>query len=186
MAISTTHLFFVHKEFLKESFNPKEFAQEVETNMLIFVRSSEHSKSLNDVKKRAIIISSSGMMTGGRILHHLYHRLQRKEDTVLIAGYQAEGTRGRRLLDGEKTIRMFGEDVPVQCKVEYISSMSGHADKEELFKWMSGFKNKPKVTFTVHGELPDLDIYAEEIRKRFGWNVTVPQYLESVDLFTGI
>lgn len=186
MAISTTHLFFVHKEFLKESFNPKEFAQEVETNMLIFVRSSEHSKSLNDIKRRAIIISSSGMMTGGRILHHLYHRLQRKEDTVLIAGYQAEGTRGRRLLDGEKTIRMFGQDVPVHCKIEYISSMSGHADKEELFKWMGGFKNKPKMTFVVHGEMPDLEIYANEIRKRFDWNVTVPQYLESVDLFTGI
>lgn len=186
MAISTTHLFFVHKEFLKESFNPKEFAQEVETNMLVFVRSSEHSKSLNEIRKRAIIISSSGMMTGGRILHHLYHRLQRKEDTVLIAGYQAEGTRGRRLLDGEKTIKMFGEEVPVNCKIEYISSMSGHADKEELFKWMSGFKTKPKMTFTVHGELPDLEIYANEIRKRFDWNVTVPQYLESVELFTGI
>jgi metallo-beta-lactamase family protein len=186
MAISTTHLFFVHKEFLKDSFNSKEFAKEVETNMLVFVRSSAHSKSLNEIKQRAIIISSSGMMTGGRILHHLYHRLQRKEDTVLIAGYQAEGTRGRRLLDGEKTIRMFGQDVPVNCKIEYISSMSGHADKEELFKWMSGFKNKPKVTFTVHGELPDMDIYAQEIRTRFGWNVMVPQYLESVDLFTGI
>lgn len=186
MAISTTHLFFVHKEFLKESFNPKEFAQEVETNMLVFVRSSEHSKSLNDIKKRAIIISSSGMMTGGRILHHLYHRLQREQDTVLIAGYQAEGTRGRKLLDGDKTIKIFGEEVPVKCKLEYISSMSGHADKEELFKWMTGIKNKPKMTFVVHGEMPDLEIYAEEIRKRFSWNVTVPQYLESFDLFNGI
>jgi metallo-beta-lactamase family protein len=186
MAISTTHLFFVHKEFLKESFNPKEFAQEVETNMLVFVRSPEHSKSLNDIKKRAIIISSSGMMTGGRILHHLYHRLQRKEDTVLIAGYQAEGTRGRRLLDGEKTIKMFGEEIPVNCKLEYISSMSGHADKEELFKWMSGFKEHPKMTFVVHGEMPDLEIYAKEIHKRFDWNVMVPQYLDTFELFNGI
>lgn len=186
MAISSTHLFFVHKNFLKEGFNPKEFAQEVETNMLIFVRSAEHSKSLNDIKKRAIIISSSGMMTGGRILHHLYHRLQRKEDTVLIAGFQAEGTRGRRLLDGEKTIRMFGEEVPVKCNIEYISSMSGHADRSELFQWMSGFKQKPKITFTVHGEGNDLQLYAQAIRQKFGWNVTVPQYLESVQLFRGI
>jgi metallo-beta-lactamase family protein len=186
MAISSTHLFFVHKNFLKEGFNPKEFAQEVETNMLIFVRSAEHSKSLNDIKKRAIIISSSGMMTGGRILHHLYHRLQRKEDTVLIAGFQAEGTRGRRLLDGEKTIRMFGEEVPVKCNIEYISSMSGHADRSELFQWMSGFKEKPKITFTIHGEGNDLQLYAQAIREKFGWNVSVPQYLESVQLFRGI
>jgi metallo-beta-lactamase family protein len=186
MAISTTHLFFVHKDFLKEGFNPKEFAREVETNMLVMVRSSEHSKSLNEIKKRAIIISSSGMMTGGRILHHLYNRLQRKEDTILIAGYQAEGTRGRRLLDGEKTIRMFGQDVPVNCKIEYISSMSGHADKGELFQWMSMFKEKPKIAFTTHGETPDIKIYAQAIRDKFGWNVTVPQYLESVELFRGI
>jgi len=186
MAISTTHLFFVHKNFLKEGFNPKEFAREIETNMLVMVRSSEHSKSLNDIKKRAIIISSSGMMTGGRILHHLYNRLQRKEDTVLIAGYQAEGTRGRRLLDGEKTIRMFGQDVPVHCKIEYINSMSGHADKGELFQWMSQFKEKPKITFTTHGEVPQIKIYAQTIREKFGWNVTVPQYLESFELFKGI
>lgn len=186
MAISSTHLFFVHKDFLMEGFNPKEFAQEVETNMLIFVRSSEHSKSLNDIKKRAIIISSSGMMTGGRILHHLYHRLQRKEDTLLIAGFQAEGTRGRKLLDGEKTIKMFGEEVPVKCTIEYISSMSGHADRGELFQWMSGFKDKPKITFTIHGEGTDLQLYAKAIRERFGWNVMVPQYLESVQLFRGI
>jgi metallo-beta-lactamase family protein len=186
MAISTTHLFFVHKDFLKETFNPKEFAKEVETNMLVMVRSSEHSKSLNDIKSRAIIISSSGMMTGGRILHHLYHRLQREQDTILIAGYQAEGTRGKRLLDGEKTIRMFGQDVPVKCKVEYISSMSGHADRGELFQWLSGFKEKPKMTFTIHGEGDDIKKYAQDIRDRFGWNVIVPQYLDSVELFKGI
>lgn len=93
MAISTTHLFFAHRDYLKNTFDLKKFVQDADPNMLVFVRSSQHSKSLNDIKKRAIIISSSGMMTGGRILHHLYHRLQRKEDTVLIAGYQAEGTR---------------------------------------------------------------------------------------------
>jgi metallo-beta-lactamase family protein len=186
MAISSTHLFFVHKSFLKESFNPKEFAQEVETNMLVFVRSPEHSKALNDIKKRAIIISSSGMMTGGRILHHLYHRLQRKQDTVLIAGYMAEGTRGRRLVNGEKTVKIFGEEIPVNCKIENISSMSGHADKNELFQWMGRFKESPKITFVVHGEMPDLEIYAGEIHKRFGWNVMVPQYLESAQLFEGI
>ncbi len=186
MAISATYLFFKHPKFLKESFNLEEFAREAETNMLVFVRSNEHSKALNEIKKNAIIISSSGMLTGGRILHHLYHRLRRKEDTVLLAGFQAEGTRGRRLLDGEKTIKMFGEHVPVNCKVEYISSMSGHADKGELFRWLGNFKDKPKITFTVHGESPGIDEYANTIRKELGWNVVVPQYLESFELFKGI
>jgi metallo-beta-lactamase family protein len=186
MAISSTHLFFAHQDFLKKSFNLKKFVQEVEPNMLVFVRSAEHSKSLNNIRGRAIIISSSGMMTGGRILHHLYHRLRRPEDTVLIAGFQAEGTRGRKLLEGEKTIKMFGEEVPVNCQVEYISSMSGHADRGELFQWMEGFQKKPKITFTIHGEGPDLHAYAQRIRDKMGWNVVVPQYLESVQLFKGI
>jgi len=186
MAISATYLFFKHPAYLKEDFNLQEFAREVETNMLVFVRSNEHSKSLNEIKKNAIIISSSGMMTGGRILHHLYHRLQRKQDTVLVAGYQAEGTRGRRLLDGEKTIKIFGEHVPVNCTVEYISSMSGHADKGELFQWLGNIKDSPKLTFTVHGEGEDLHAYAKHIRDTLGWNVLVPQYLESVTIFEGI
>lgn len=186
MAISTTYLFFKHPEFYKPTLNLREITQEVETNMLVFVRSAEHSKSLNEIRGKVIIISSSGMMTGGRILHHLYHRLRREQDTVLIAGYQAEGTRGRKLQDGEKTIRIFGEDVPVNCKIECMTSMSGHADRAELFQWMSGFKNKPKITFTVHGEGADLEVYAQAIRTKFGWNVMVPQYLESVQLFEGI
>jgi metallo-beta-lactamase family protein len=154
--------------------------------MLVFVKSQEQSKTLNEIKEKAIIISSSGMMTGGRILHHLYHRLRRSQDTVLVAGFQAEGTRGKKLLDGEKTIKIFGEEVPVNCKVEYITSMSGHADRGELFQWMKGFKNKPKITFTVHGEGQDLQVYAQAIRDTLGWNVKVPEYLESVDLFKGI
>lgn len=186
MAISATYLFFKHPTYLKKEFNLHEFAREVETNMLVFVRSNEHSKSLNEIKKNAIIISSSGMMTGGRILHHLYHRLRREQDTILIAGYQAEGTRGRRLLDGEKTIKIFGEHVPVKCTVEYISSMSGHADKGELFQWLGNFKDSPKLTFTIHGEGENLHAYAKHIRNTLGWNVMVPKYLESITLFDGI
>ncbi len=186
MATSSTYLFFKHPKFLKENFNLKAFAKEVETNMLVFTKSNEHSKALNAIRKKAIIISSSGMMTGGRVLHHLYHRLPRKEDTVLIVGFQAEGTRGRRLLEGEKSIKIFGEQVPVNCKIEFINSLSGHADMPELMRWLSGFREKPKITFTVHGEGENLNVYAETIRTRFGWNVTVPQYLESVQLFEGI
>jgi metallo-beta-lactamase family protein len=186
MAISTTYLFFKHTQGVKPTFNLKKFVQEAEPNMLVFIRTPEHSKALNEIRKRAIIISSSGMMTGGRILHHLYHRLRRKEDTILVAGYQAEGTRGRRLVEGEKTIKIFGEQVPVNCRVEIISSMSGHADEPELLRWLDQFTDKPKLTFTVHGEGADLHAYAETIRKRYGWNVIVPQYMESVQLFERI
>ncbi|MBX2964209.1 MAG: MBL fold metallo-hydrolase [Cyclobacteriaceae bacterium] len=186
MAISATYLFFKHTSFLKEGFDLQEFVKEAETNMLVFVRSNEHSKGLNEISKNAIIISSSGMLTGGRILHHLYHRLPREQDTVLLAGFQAEGTRGRRLLDGEKKIKIFGEEVQVKCALAYISSMSGHADKGELFRWMSHITDKPKLTFVTHGEMPDLEIYAREIRKQFGWNAVVPQYLESFTLFNGV
>ena len=127
MAISATYLFYKYPAYHKIPVDQKEFARELETNMLVFVKSAEHSKSLNEVKSKAIIISSSGMMTGGRILHHLYHRLRNKQDTFLISGYQAEGTRGKKLLENYPTIKIFGEEVPVECKVEYITSLSGHA-----------------------------------------------------------
>jgi metallo-beta-lactamase family protein len=186
MAISATYLFYKYPTFHKLEVSSKDLAQEIETNMLVFVKSNEHSKSLNEIKTNAIIISASGMMTGGRILHHMYHRLKNQQDTFLIAGYQAEGTRGRDLLEESSSVRIYGEEVPVNCKIEKISSMSGHADKAELFKWMENFKDKPKITFCVHGEGERLERYAQGIRDRFGWNVTVPKYLDSVVLFTGI
>lgn len=186
MAISATYLFYKYPGYHVMEVSRKELAEEIETNMLVFVKSAEHSKSLNQLKSHAIIISSSGMMTGGRILHHMYNRLRNPQDTFLIAGYQAEGTRGRSLVDHASEIKIFGEQVPVNCKIENISSMSGHADKEELFRWMGSFNAKPKMAFTVHGENPAIETYAQNIRDRLGWNVIVPQYMESFSLFEGI
>jgi metallo-beta-lactamase family protein len=186
MAISATYLFYKFPRYHNLEASSQDLATDTETNMLVFVKSGQHSKSLNDLKRNAIIISSSGMMTGGRILHHMSNRLKNPNDTILIAGYQAEGTRGRNLLDGKPTIKIYGEEVPVKCKVEYMSSMSGHADREELFQWMNNFENKPKLTFCVHGEGQKLLNYAAEIREKLGWNVSVPDYLEKVDLFKGI
>ncbi len=186
MATSATYLYYRYPTYHKVKFNQTEFARQLETNMLVFVKSSEHSKSLNTIRRNAIIISSSGMMTGGRILHHLYHRLRNKQDTLVIAGYQAVGTRGRRLVDKEPEIKIFGESVPVLCRVENISSFSGHADSNELFAWMRGFEQKPKMTFVVHGENPGTAVYAQRIRSELGWNVFEPQYMESVSLFEGI
>ena len=89
-------------------------------------------------------------------------------------------------MDGAPTIRIYGNDVPVNCKVEHMTAMSGHADREELFQWMGNFKNKPKITFCTHGEGEKLLNYAESIRKKLGWNVMVPDYLDKVELFKGI
>lgn len=186
MATSATYLYYKFPHYHKVKFNQTEFARQLETNMLVFVKNSKHSKTLNEIKRNAIIISASGMMTGGRILHHMYHRLRNKQDTLLIAGYQPVGTRGRRLVDKEPTIRIFGEEVPVNCRVENMTCFSGHADREELFAWFKNFTDKPKMTFTVHGEDPNLSIYAQAIRKRMNWNVIVPQYFESIELFNGI
>lgn len=186
MATSATYLYYRHTGYHKAASVATGFARQLETNMLVFVKSGTHSKQLNELKSRAIIISSSGMMTGGRVLHHLYNRLRNENDTVLVAGYQAAGTRGRDLVDKKSSIRIFGEDVPVRCQVENMVSLSSHADHDELFEWMSAFTDKPKVTFTVHGENPGLALYAQEIRTRFGWNVIQPEYLENVYLFKGI
>ena len=186
MATSATYLYYNYPAYHKVKFNKNQFARQLETNMLVFVKSARHSKELNAIKSRAIIISSSGMMTGGRILHHLYHRLRNKQDTLLIAGYQAEGTRGRKLVDRASEITIFGEQVPVNCHVENIMSFSGHADREELFAWMENFTRKPKITFVVHGENPGMAVYARSIRDQLDWNVVEPQYMESVSLFEGI
>jgi metallo-beta-lactamase family protein len=125
------------------------------------------------------------MATGGRILHHLYHRLRNENDTVLFAGYQAEGSRGRRILEGEPTIKIFGEDVPVKCQVRVINGLSAHADQSELLQWLSNIKNSPKMTFITHGELQSSTTLAKKLEE-MGWNTIIPEYLESVELFNGI
>ena len=134
----------------------------------------EDSQKINEVKSRAIIISSSGMMAGGRILHHLHERLPGSQNTVLVIGYQAEGTRGRSLVDGAETLRMFGEDVPVKAHLERIEGFSGHADYEEMLAWLMGFNRTPERTFLIHGEGNASQIFAASIRKTLKWDVSVP------------
>ena len=104
----------------------------------------------------------------------------------MLVGYQAEGTRGRRLLDGEPTVRMFGIDVPVKCNVTKIDGLSAHGDQSELIQWLGGFTNKPKMTFLVHGEVESARAFAKKINEDMGWNTFVPEYLESFHLFEGI
>jgi metallo-beta-lactamase family protein len=148
-------------------------------------RTAEDSKKINEYLHDNIIIAGSGMMTGGRILHHLYHRLSTPENVILITGFQSEDSRGRRLQEGAKTLKLFGQEVPVNAKIYTINGLSAHADRKELLQWLSGFKEPPKITFAVHGEQESAGALATTLKER-GWNATVPHYLENVELFKGI
>ncbi|WP_448528297.1 MBL fold metallo-hydrolase RNA specificity domain-containing protein [Raineya sp.] len=152
-----------------------------------YYQSQEQSISLNEIRKGAIIISASGMATGGRILHHLYNRLPNSQDTILFVGYQSEGTRGRDLLEGKEFIKIFGSYVPVKAHIEYIAGLSAHADQEELLQWISNFKQSPKITFITHGEKEASQSLASLIQEKFHWkNVVIPNYMEGFVLFRGI
>lgn len=151
------------------------------TRLTRFTRAVTESKNINGFRGPGIIISASGMATGGRILHHLKHRLPRPENTVLFVGYQSEGTRGRRLLEGEKEIRIHGQFVPVQARVAQVSGFSAHADWKEMLRWMDGFTSKPKQTLLVHGEEQALAAMKQRLDGR-AWPAWIPKHLETVEL----
>ena len=149
---------------------------------LKFCRHRDESKALNEIKRNAIIISASGMATGGRILHHLRHRLPSRKDTILFIGHQAEGTRGRKILDGNPRVKIHGEDVPIKARVENISGFSAHADYNEILAWLMGFNRPPQKTFIVHGEPDASSSLAEKINTRLGWDVVIPKFQETFTL----
>ncbi len=146
------------------------------------VRTSEESKSLNQLSGPMMIISASGMATGGRVLHHLKQRLPDPRTTVLFAGYQAVGTRGRSLQAGAKMVRIHGKEIPVKATVEVLDGLSAHADQNEILKWLSGFKNPPRQTYLIHGEPQAAEQLAETIRKKLNWNVNVAKDGEVIPL----
>ena len=123
------------------------------------------------------------MATGGRVLHHLKAALPDPRFTVLFVGYQAEGTRGRDLVDGAKEVKIHGQFVPVNAKVEKIDSMSAHADRNEMLRWLQGFERAPKVTYLVHGEPGPQEVLKERrSRGELGWRVEVARYREMVEI----
>ena len=144
--------------------------------------SRQESKGISAIQSSAIIISSSGMATAGRVLHHMVQRLPYEQNTVLFIGYQAEGTRGRAIVEGEKVVKIHGEMVPVRAKVESISAFSGHADYDEILAWLMGFDRAPERVFIVHGEPAASQSLASKIRQQFGWNVVVPAFGDSFEL----
>lgn len=145
-----------------------------------FVNSVQESIALNNIKSHAIIIAGSGMCEGGRIKHHLKHNLWRQECSIIFVGFQANGTLGRRIVDGEKVVRIYGEDIAVAAKVYTIGGFSAHADQRELLQWLSAFKNNPQI-FVVHGEEETSLQFAEIIREQLGFTAHVPNRGEAYE-----
>jgi metallo-beta-lactamase family protein len=184
MAVSITQVFKRHPQFFDE-----EMSELVNRDKSPFalpglkmVRAVDDSKAINDIKGTAMIIAGSGMCTGGRIKHHLVANISRPKNTILFVGYQAVGTLGREIVNGAKEIRILGQRYPVQAKIAQIHGFSAHADRDELFKWISGLKSAPKHVFITHGESEAAQSFSIFLREKTGWNISVPEYREEVVL----
>jgi metallo-beta-lactamase family protein len=147
-----------------------------------FASTAEESKKINEVHYPTIIISSSGMVTGGRILHHLAQRLPDPKNTVLFIGFQAPGTRGFTIKSGAKEVKIFGDFVAIRAQIAILEQFSDHADPPELLEWLHTFPRKPSVTYLVHGEPAASSQLRDTIAKELGWNVQVAEWMEKVDI----
>ncbi len=183
MAIDATPLYLMHREEHDEEMVRliTDGMKPIHPTWVEFTRAVRESQAINDRKGPMVIISASGMATGGRVLHHLKHRLPDPRTTVLFAGYQAFGTRGRKLLDGAESVRIHGVDVPVRARIRKIDGFSAHADHTEVDRWLSSIELPPTTTYCVHGEERALEATRARLEQR-GWNARVPGYLERVEL----
>ena len=184
MALSATELYLKHKED-----HDLEYAREEDSggkgdplNVREFhlTRSVEESKAINNVKTPCIIISASGMVSGGRVLHHLVRRLPDARNAVILAGFQAEGTRGRALQEGAKSLSLYGQVVPVCAEIAEMGQFSAHAGKSELLRWLTALPAPPKQTYLTHGEPVAAQALQAAISEKFQWRAAVARYLDTV------
>ncbi|HEY9282076.1 MAG TPA: MBL fold metallo-hydrolase [Pyrinomonadaceae bacterium] len=154
----------------------------IRTRLMQTAATREESKRLNEETGPRIIVSASGMMTAGRVLHHAQRVLPDERSTVLFVGFQAAGTTGRRVLDGQREVTIFKRPVPVRCRVERVGGFSAHADWQEVLRWLEGMPAAPRRSFTTHGEPEAAAAMAGHIRERYGWRVDAPQYGDRVEL----
>jgi metallo-beta-lactamase family protein len=184
MADKVTAITMSHPEFLdeqtREMLSP--LGSPPEGLRLSFTKSVEESMALNQIKAGAIIVAASGMCDAGRIKHHLRHNLGRPECAIVVIGFQAAGTLGRRLVDGEKRVRLFGEEHAVRASVHTIGGLSAHADRDTLLGWLKHFTAPPSRTFVVHGEAATACGFADTIAEKLGWRVEAPAAGCHVDL----
>ena len=184
MASRITKVFQNHKELFDE-----EMTEHVRQNESPFkfpelkiTGTSDESKRINHISETCIIIAGSGMCTGGRIKHHLVNNISNPINTIMFVGYQAEGTLGRLIIDGKKEIRIHGENHQVKARITRINGFSAHADRNELFTWLSKLKKPPRKVFVVHGETKSAHKFADYIREKTGWQVVVPAYKDEIIL----
>ena len=183
MAASASHITLDYPELLDAQTNALIAWVRAHPNKMKieFVADVEHSKALNEVRSGAVIISASGMCEAGRIKYHLRENLPRSESSILIAGFQAAGTLGRRLVDGARLVHIFGQPVPVRARIYTVGGLSAHADQSSLLTWLRGFKKAPGQTFVVHGEALAAAAFAQAVGDQLGWTaVRVPQRGEVV------
>ena len=184
MAIHVTEYYLRHRsehdrEFVRDAKN----GDALSTRQLRVTRSVEESKQINKVNDPCVIISASGMATGGRVLHHLARRLPDSRNAVLLAGFQAEGSRGRNLLEGAKQLRIHGEDVPVKAEVVHLNQYSAHAGRSELLRWLGAMPAPPKKTFLVHGEPSGARGLCDAVAEKLRWQgVQIAEYRQTVEL----
>jgi len=184
MATSITEVFEHYPDLLDEDMvelmrqrkSPFDFAG------LKMTRTTDESKVINHISGTVIIIAGSGMCTGGRIKHHLVNNISRPEGTILFPGYQATGTLGRQIVDGAKEVRILGQKYPVKARIAQINGFSAHADRDELFRWLSGLRRPPLHLFVTHGEPEVAQYFADFMKEKTGWAVSVPKYQDGVTL----
>lgn len=184
MAVDATQIYRRHKhdfdddsqEILAEGNYP------LLTDNISFCRSSKESKSLNSRRGPRVIISASGMLVGGRVLHHLKQNLSKEETTLLFVGYQAEGTRGRDLIEGEKIIKIFGKEVEVRADIKKINGLSAHGDKNELLKWISQAKGSAAQVKVIHGEKSASESFANTLKKEHSLQASAAKHMETVEI----
>ena len=187
MALSATDLYVRHREDHDLDFSKLEAGNggkgdPLDVHTFHLTRTTEQSKQINNVKTPCIIVSASGMVSGGRVLHHLALRLPDSRNAVILAGFQAQGTRGRALQEGAKTVRLYGRDVAVNAEIVTMGQFSAHAGKSELLRWLTGLTAPPKQTYLVHGEPAAAQSLQAAIQEKFKWKVAVARYLDTVDI----
>ena len=184
MAIEAVKIFLKHSEEFTEETRDliQKYGSPFHWDNFHFATTVEDSKRINDSRFPCIIVSSNGMAVGGRIQHHLLHRLPDPKSLVLFIGFQAVGTRGRQIKDGAPEVKIFGQIIPVRAKVAALEQFSDHADTAEMLQWLKTFKKAPEVTYLVHGEPDSAAALQQAIRQQFGWRVEIAKYMQKVEV----
>jgi len=184
MAIKAVEIFMKHTEEYSEETRRLvgQYGSPIEWPGFTFASTAEQSKKINEVKTPSIIVSSSGMVTGGRILHHLAQRLPDPKNTVIFIGFQAPGTRGFTIKSGAPEVKIFGDIVPIRAQVAALEQFSDHADTPELLQWLRTFPRKPSATYLVHGETAAASQLRDTMTKTLGWKVDVAQWMQKVQV----